>query len=173
MIKLKFTLAACLIGLLSDHLAAAPGWGTDQITTRTTITLDINNEPLRSVLGKMTRKTNWKIKIPEQWLDRPVTQSLHQASLEEGLRSVLNNAGADNLLLMYDERFKIVTVFAISNSPATDRSNAQPIVQPHAPPPVTVANPATDPALRRTVIDARQTPARMNRRLRRQLSEDD
>ncbi len=106
----KCFILLCL-GLLAADFTMPPCWGADKTAVRTTITMDINNEPLRSVLGKIAKTTRWKIKAPDKWLDKPVTQTLHKVTMEEGLKSVLSSAGVENQLLMYDEKLKVVTVF--------------------------------------------------------------
>ncbi len=178
MIKIGF--AVFCVGLLAASLTATPCWGADKVAANATITLDVKNEPLRSVLGKITKATRWKIKVPDKWMDKPVTQTLNKVTLEEGLRSVLNNAGVENLLLMYDEKIKVVTLFDTESSPrqSADRfpaqAPAQTPAQVNAQPPVVSATDEPDPILKRAAERAAgHTPARVNRRARRQSSEDD
>jgi hypothetical protein len=175
---IKISLVVFLVGLLTAYLTATSGWGADQSVAPATITLDVTNEPLGSVLGKITKTTKWKINVPDKWLDRPVTQSLNKATLEEGLRSVLNNAGVANLFLMYDENIKVVAVF--------DTETAQSLTAARTPAPATAQRPvaaapaapatapaAPDPRLQAPVSD---TPPRSSRGARvrgRQGSHDD
>jgi hypothetical protein len=159
------------LGLLAVNLADTPAWGTDKSAAQATITLDVKNEPLQSVLGKITRKTGWKIKVPDKWLDMPVTQTLNKATLEDGLKSVLNNAGVVNLLITYDEYFKVVTVFDTESS-STSAAATSP-AQTRAQPSVVTAPPEPDPRLQSAAIDTGSRPAPRSRRARRQSSEDD
>ena len=98
--KIIFTLF--FIVLVSANLTATLCWGSCKVSANPTITLDVTNEPLKGVLGKISKTTGWKIKAPEKWMEKPVTQTLNKASMEEGLRSLLKNAGIENLLLMYN-----------------------------------------------------------------------
>jgi hypothetical protein len=156
-------------GLSAAALSATPGWGADQSVAQATITLDVTNEPLRSVLGKITKTTRWKIKVPDKWLDRPVTQTLNRVTLEEGLRSVLNNAGVENLLLMYDEDSKAVTLFdtEAAQKQSADRSSAK------AQSPVVSAPNEPDPRLQRPAQESGQKPTRASTRARRRSSDND
>jgi hypothetical protein len=162
-------LAVFGVVLLSAHLTATPGWGADKAVAQATLTLDIKNEPLRSVLGKITKTTKWKIKVPDKWLDKPVTQTLNKVTLEEGLRTVLNNAGIENLLLLYDEERKVVTLFDTESAQkqSANRSSTQ------AQPPVVSAPAEPDPRLQGPMRDAPPRPARASRRTKRQSSDDD
>lgn len=104
-------LVALLAGLLSANLSRVYGWGPDRESDPPLLTLDFRNEPLRDVLGKISRTTGWKIEAPDRWMEKPVTQTVNRVTLEEGLRSVLRSAGVENLMLMYDENVKVVTLF--------------------------------------------------------------
>jgi hypothetical protein len=157
--------------LLSVDLTVTPAWGADQSAADVTITMDVNNEPLGSVLGKITKKTKWKIKAPDKWLDRPVTQTLNKATLEEGLKSVLNNAGVANLLITYDEYLNVAVVFDTEGS---SMSAAAPASQNKTQPAVVSSAPAEpDPRLQSPATDTGSRPARATRRTKRQSSEDD
>lgn len=161
-------------GFLAAHVTAIPGWGADQLPAQSTITLDVTNEPLGSVLAKITKKTSWKIKAPDKWLNRPVTQTLNKVTLEEGLRSVLNNAGVGNLLLLYDENIKVVNVFDTESaqSQLADRSSAPVQARANIQPPGVPAAADPDPRLQSPVTSTGPAPARV-RRIRRQSSDDD
>lgn len=166
-------LAALCAGLLAANFTATTCWGADKAATCATITLDVKDEPLRLVLGRITKTTRWKIKAPDKWLDKPVTQTLNKALLEEGLRSILNNAGIENLLLMYDEEIKAVTIFDTESTQTPSAARATP--QKPAPPPPVVYMPAgSDPIMQRAADRAAgRAPARVNRRARRQSLDDD
>lgn len=169
---IKIGLALFWVSWLTAALTSTPCWGADESAAQAMITLDVKNEPLRSVLGKITKATKWKIKVPDQWLDKPVSQTLNYVTLEEGLRSVLKNAGVENLLLMYDENIKAVTLFDTESAQKqfAGRSSAQ-VNQ--RPPAMSVTG-QPDPILQRAAErDAGAAPARVNRRTRRQSSDDD
>jgi hypothetical protein len=160
-----------IVGLLSANLTPDYCWGSDKVSTNSTITLDVKNEPLRSVLGKISKTTRWKIKAPEKWMDKPVTQTLNKVTLEEALRSVLRNAGIENLMLMYDENIKVATLFD-TESPQKQSADRPP-AQVNAQPPVVSATDEPDPRLRRPVRDAGPGPSRGNRRSRRQAASEE
>lgn len=160
-----------LVGLPSTHLTTACCWGSDKEFAGPAITLDVQNEPLRSVLGKISKATRWKIKAPDKWMDKPVTQTLNKVTLEEGLRSVLRNAGVENLMLMYDENIKVVTLFD-TESPqkqAAGRPPAQVNVQQRFV--STTGEP--DPILKRAAERAAGGSSRASRRAKRQAGEDE
>jgi len=169
---IMFVFVVFLVGLPSANLPAAYCWGADKESAAPAITLDVQNEPLQSVLGKISNTTRWKIKTPDRWMDKPVTQTLNKVTLEEALRSVLKNAGIENLLLMYDENIKVVTLFD------TESPQKQAAGRPPAPINVqqrfvsTTGEP--DPILRRAAERAAgQAPSRGIRRSRRQAVTED
>lgn len=158
---------AFIIVFFTVNLTAAPDW--ESANTNPTITLDVKNEPLRSVLGLIYKTTAWKIKAPNKWMDRPVTQTLNEVKLEDGLRFILKNAGIENLLLLYDENIMVITVF---DTEAPQRQSANgPSAQVNPQPPAVSAIDTTDPALQRRVKDAGSGPSRsISRRAKRQAS---
>jgi hypothetical protein len=166
-----FVFVVFFAGLLSANLTTAYCWGSDKESAGPAITLDVQNEPLRSVLGKISKTTRWKIKAPDKWMDKPVTQTLNKVTLEEGLRSVLKNAGVENLLLLYDENIKVVTLFD------TESPQRQPADRPpahvNAQPPVVSATDEPDPMLKRPVRETGPGPSRGNRRTRRQTAPEE
>lgn len=172
--SVMFAFVVFLVGFLSADLTPDYCWGSDKVSTNPTITLDVKNEPLRSVLGKISKTTRWKIKAPDKWMDKPVTQTLNKVTLEEGLRSVLRSAGIEDLLLMYDENIKVVTLFdtespqkqAAGRPPAPAQVNPQPAV-------VSATN-EPDPILKRAAARAAGPgTSRGSRRSRRQASSED
>jgi len=166
--KIIFTLF--FIGSLSAHLTATLCWGSDKVSANPTITLDVANEPLKGVFGKISKATGWKIKAPEKWMEKPVTQTLHKASMEEGLRSILKNAGIENLLLMYDEDIMAVTIFDTES--AQGQSADRPSAQATARTPVVPVS--DDPILSRPARDPGSGPSRGIRRgMRRAFSEEE
>jgi hypothetical protein len=134
--------AICLAGLLAAYSGATPCSGSDRVSADPTITLSFQNEPLRSVLGKISKTTGWKIRAPEKWMDKQVTQTLTEVPLERGLRYILKDAGVENLLVTYDEAMKLVTVF--DTETAQGRLAGRPEAPMNVPPPV-VSAPAPTP----------------------------
>jgi hypothetical protein len=167
-----FFIAVLLVGFLSANLTTDCCWGSDLESVAPAITLDVKNEPLRSVLGKISKTTRWKINAPDLWMDKPVTQTLNKVTLEEGLRSVLKSAGVENLLLMYDENIKVVTLFD------TESPQKQAAGRPPAPiraqPPLVSSTGRPDPILERAAERAAGPgPSRTSRRAKRLAGEDD
>ena len=160
-----------LVGLPSVHLTTAYCWGSDQEFADPAITLDVQNEPLRSVLGKISKTTRWKIKAPDKWMDKPVTQTLNKVTLEEGLRSVLKSAGVENLLLMYDENIKVVTLFD-TESPQRQAADRLP-PQVNAQAPVVSVTDEPDPRLKRPLREAVPGPSQGNRRAKRRADREE
>jgi hypothetical protein len=145
---ITFIIFVLLIGaFLSANLPTDCCWGADKESSDPAITLDVKNEPLRSVLGNISKTTRWKINAPDLWMEKPVTQTLNKVTLEEGLRSVLKSAGVENLLLMYDENIKEVTLFD-TESPQKQAAGRPP-AQVRAPPPLVSTSGGPDPILER------------------------
>lgn len=166
-----FVFVVVLVELLSASLPAAYCWGSDKTSANSTITLDVKNEPLRSVLGKISKTTQWKIKAPDKWMDKPVTQTLSKVTLEEGLRSVLRNAGVENLMMMYDENIKVVTLFD-TEGPQRQAAGRPPA--PAAQPPAVSATNEPDPMLKRAAERAAgNAPPRGSRRSRRLAGQEE
>jgi hypothetical protein len=164
--------AVLLVGFPSANFTQAYCWGSDKESAGPAITLDVQNEPLRSVLGKISKTTRWKIKAPDKWMDKPVTQTLHKVTLEEGLRSVLKSAGVENLLLMYDENIKVVTLFD------TESPQKQAAGRPPAPiraePPLVSSTGRPDPILERAAErTAGPGSSRASRRAKRQADREE
>jgi hypothetical protein len=144
-------------GLLSAALPPTPCRGSDSASANPTITLDVQNEPLRSVLEKISKTTRWKIKAPDKWMDKPITQTLDKVSIEEGLRFILKDAGVENLLLTYDEDRKTITVY--DTEIQQGQSANRPTAQGDARPPVFSVSDQPDPMLKRPAKDAGAGPS--------------
>jgi hypothetical protein len=156
--------AVFFVGLLSGTLSATPCRGSDRPTADPTITLDVQNEPLRSVLGRISKTTGWKIKAPDKWMDKPITQTLNTVSIEEGLRFILKDAGVENLLLTYDEDRRTITVYdtEIKHGQSANRPPAQGDIRP----PVFSTSDQPDPMLKRPARDAGSGPPGRTPRVR-------
>ncbi|MHB9096451.1 MAG: hypothetical protein ACYC5X_01360 [Syntrophales bacterium] len=157
---MKVFSAILFAGLLSAALPATPCRGSDGAADPT-ITLDVRNEPLRSVLEKISKTTKWKIIVPDRWLDKPVTQTLDKVSMEEGLRFILKDAGIENLLLTYDENRK--TVAAYDTEMQQRQSTNRPPAQGEARPPAFTPGNQPDPLLNRPAADAGSGPRGITR----------
>ena len=159
-------------GLLSACLATDCCWGADKEAAAPVITLDVKNEPLRSVLGKISQTTHWRINAPDIWMEKSVTQTLNRVTLEEGLRSVLKSAGIDDLLLMYDENIKMVTLFD-TESPQKQAAGRPPAPV-RVPPPLISTTGRPDPILERAAERAAGVgSSRPNRRGGRRADRED
>lgn len=160
-----------LVVLLSAGFTADYGWGSDQESAVPAITLDVQNEPLRSVLGKISKTTRWKIKAPDKWLDKPVTQTLNKATLEEGLRSVLKGAGIEDLLLLYDENIKEITLFDTEGP--QKQAASRPVAQTNTQQRVVSTTGQPDPILERARLNAERGSSQRNRRSRRRAAPEE
>jgi hypothetical protein len=169
---IMFVFVVFLVGLPSANLPAAYCWGADKTSADSTITLDVKNEPLRSVFGKISKTTRWQIKAPDKWLDKPVSQTLNKATLEEALSAVLKSAGVEDLLLLYDENIKVVTLFDTEGP--QKQAAGRPVAQTNAQQRFVSTTGEPDPILKRAAERAAgQTPLRGNRRSRRQAASED
>jgi hypothetical protein len=167
------------------NLTAAPDREAAKLSANPTISLDVTNEPLRSVFGRIYKTTAWKIKAPDKWMGRPVTQTLKEVKLEDGLRSILNSAGIENLLLLYDENIMVVTVFDTEVPQKQSAGGPSPQVIPTAqvvsanrpPAQVTARQPGVpemdDPMLNRPARDSGSAPSPRSRRGSRQVDSDE
>jgi hypothetical protein len=161
---IRMCAALLLAGLLASPLppvSVAPCWGSDTPSDDPTFSLTVNGEPLRTVLGRISRATGWQITAPEKWLDKPVTQTLNEVVLEDGLRFVLKSAGIENILVTYDAGRKLATVFDTELQQGRTAQRPEPLAP--APPPVPVIppaaptptiSPAEDPMLNRMQKEA-------------------
>jgi len=97
-------------------------------------------------------------------MDKPITQTLYQVSMEEGLRFILKDAGVENLLLTYDENRKTITVYdtGIQQGQSANSLPAQGIARP----PVFSASDQPDPMLTRPTRDAGSGTSRGTARAR-------
>ena len=162
---------ASLAGLLPADLTTACCWGSDQKSVTPVITLDVQNEPLQSVLKKISKTTRWEIKVPDNWLEKPVTQALNKATLEEGLRAVLKGAGIDDLLLLHDENTKVVTLFDTEGP--QKQAAGRPPARANAQQPAVSTTPQQDPILERARRAAESGSSRGVRRGRRNAQRDE
>jgi hypothetical protein len=162
-----------LAGAISVVLPATPCRGSDRASTEPTITLGVDNEPLQSVLGQISKTTGWEIKVPGKWMDKPITQTLNRVSMDEGVRFILKDAGVENLLLIYDENKKTITVYdtEIQQGQPANR----PTAQGDARPPVFSASGQSDPMLKRREQDTGAGPSQRTTRARnrKQANEDE
>jgi hypothetical protein len=142
-------------GLLSAALPATPCRGSDRTADRT-ITLDVQNEPLRSVLERISKATGWKIIVPDRWMDKPITQALDKVSMEEGLRFILKDAGIENLLLTYDEDKKTAALY--DTEIQTGQSAGQPPLRGETRSPVFTTGNQPDPIMRPPAFPAGNQP---------------
>lgn len=173
--SIMLVIAACFVGLVYAAIETDFCWGSNSESATPAITLDVRNEPLRSVLGKISKTTRWKINAPEKWMEKPVSQALNKVTLEEGLQSVLRNAGVENILLMYDENIRAVTLFDTEvtqqqRQTLAERRQAQ--VSPQ-PPAVSPADDESAPVIKRSARVATPGNSPGSRRARRQASQED
>lgn len=160
--------AVLFVGLLWAALPATPCRGSDRAADPT-ITLDVQNEPLRNVLEKISRTTKWKIIVPDRWMDKPITQKLDKVSLEEGLRFILKDAGIENLLLTYDEERKTVALYDAEMQ--RGQSANRPPARSEAQPPVLAPPAQPDPLLTRPAGETGSSPRRTPRTRSRRNAE--
>jgi hypothetical protein len=156
--KMRIIFVVFFAGSLSVALPATPCRGSDSASADPTITLDVQNEPLRSVLGEISKTTRWKIKAPDKWMNKPITQTLNQVSMDAGLRFILKDAGVENLLLTYDEDKKTITVY--DTEIKQKQSASRPTIQGYPQPPVFPVGDQPDPMLSRPTKNTAAGPSR-------------
>ncbi|MFC1867691.1 hypothetical protein ACFL0H_06110 [Thermodesulfobacteriota bacterium] len=108
--KRKAILIIFVAGMILINLPISFCWGADKGSADPVLTLDFENEPLMSVLNKISDATGWKIVIDRRWMHNPITRNLDGVPLGKGLRLVLKNTGIQNQIMIYDEGEKTITV---------------------------------------------------------------
>ncbi|BBO67079.1 hypothetical protein DSCA_10090 [Desulfosarcina alkanivorans] len=77
--------------MLTTAINTSQSWGTADSSDAPTLTLNIKDEPLKTVFEKFSRATGYQISIDEEWTDLIVSASLKNASLYESTRRILTN----------------------------------------------------------------------------------
>jgi hypothetical protein len=120
---------------IGNDIAVNPVSATDSVTYPV-IKLTVNNQPLGEVLGAITAETGYEFNINEQWESHPVSATIDNLPLEQGLKRLLRNL---NHTIIWDSN-QIITIMVYGNTDSTSHHSRIS----HAAPPRSI--PAVPPA---------------------------
>jgi hypothetical protein len=116
-------LILCLFAILSSgSLALHPAVAADPL-----ISLTAKNEPLGDVLAGITRDTGYRFNLNRKWQDHPVSATIGNLTLEQGLKRLLRSL---NHTIIW-ESDKTVTIMVFGKA---DPSPSGPAISFKAPP---------------------------------------
>ena len=93
-----------------------PSWGAAVSSEPPDITLNIKDEPLISVIEKISKATGYQIIINEKWSDFLVSASIKNVPLHDGLRGILSNL--NHAIIVNDIEKKLSIIIYGSPVPA-------------------------------------------------------
>jgi hypothetical protein len=105
----KHVVRSIILGGLFFGAAYSPA--VDRFAGDEPISLNVKNEPLGDVLGKIAQATGYQISVSESWADMPVTATFKDVPLQKGLKRILGNtnnaiiygAGGKIKIVIYDK----------------------------------------------------------------------
>ena len=96
----------CGVGILATNLFSMPSWGSEIQSEPAVFSLDVKDEPLREVLGKITKATGYTIRVNKKWADLPITASMQNVTIEDAFKKILYNYA-----LIIQNKEKIISIF--------------------------------------------------------------
>ncbi|WP_155317499.1 hypothetical protein [Desulfosarcina alkanivorans] len=103
-----------LLLFIGNDIAVNPVSATDSVAYPV-IKLTVNNQPLGEVLAAITTETGYEFNINEQWESHPVSATLDNLSLEQGLKRLLRNL---NHTIIWDSD-QIISIMVYGKTEAT------------------------------------------------------
>jgi hypothetical protein len=103
-----------LLLFIGNYIAVHPVSATDRVADPV-IKLTVNNQPLGEVLGAITAETGYEFNINEQWESHPVSATIDNLPLEQGLNRLLRNL---NHTIIWDSD-QIVTIMVYGKTDST------------------------------------------------------
>ena len=100
-----------LMGLITISFYAIPCQASVKGSELPFFSLDVKDQPLGKVLEKVSRITGYKITVNKEGLDFPVTASLRNVSVYEGLRRIL---GSLNHSIISNDKEKKISVVIVA-----------------------------------------------------------
>ena len=94
------------VGILATNLFSMPSWAYETRSEPAVFSLDVKDEALKVVLGKITKLTGYTIRVNEKWADLPITASMQNVTIEEALKKIL-----DNYALIIENTQKYISIF--------------------------------------------------------------
>ena len=112
--KSIITLILWLLLFSGNEIAVTPASATDSVAYPV-IKLTVNNQPLGEVLNAITDETGYAFSINEEWESHPVSATIDNLSLEQGLKRLLRNL---NHTIIWDSN-QIITIMVYGNTDST------------------------------------------------------
>ena len=133
--KSIITLILWLLLFSGNEIAVTPASATDSVAYPV-IKLTVNNQPLGEVLNAITDETGYAFSINEEWESHPVSATIDNLSLEQGLKRLLRNL---NHTIIWDSN-QTVTIMVYGKTDSTSHKSrishaAPPRSIPAVPPP--------------------------------------
>jgi hypothetical protein len=91
-------------------------WASETDQGVSVFSLDVRDEPLLEVFKKISKLTAYEVEVSEKWAHLPITASIRNASIHEGLNRVLRKF---NHTIVVDDLQKKVVVSIYESGPAT------------------------------------------------------
>jgi hypothetical protein len=107
-----------LLLFIGNNITVNPVSATDS-TASPVIKLNVNNQPLGDVLGAITAETGYKFNINEQWESHPVSATIDNLPLEQGLKRLMRNL---NHTIIWDSN-QIITIMVYGKSGSTSHQS--------------------------------------------------
>jgi len=96
-----------LAGLITISFGAIPCQASVKGSEPPVFSLNVKDQPLGKILKKISKATGYKITVNKEWTDFPVTASLRNVTVHEGLRRIL---GTLNHSIISNDKEKTISV---------------------------------------------------------------
>jgi hypothetical protein len=100
-------LFVCLGGIILANLIPIPCRGSDMVSKAIVFSLDVKGKPLAKVLETISKATGYEITVNEELQKLPVTATLQNVTLREGLRRII---GPFNHVLLFNDAEKKIAI---------------------------------------------------------------
>ena len=97
----------CLVSMIPTILSPNPCGGSDSGEERATFSLEADQQALGEVLQQISKTTGYEITIDSEYAKQPITVSLKNVTVEQGLRRIL---GKLSRYMVIDEAEKKISV---------------------------------------------------------------
>jgi hypothetical protein len=102
-----------LLIFIGNDIAVHPVSATDNVADPK-IKLSVNNQPLGEVLDAITAQTGYEFSINEQWESHPVSATIENLPLEQGLKRLLRNL--NHTIIWDSDRIITIMVYGKTDS---------------------------------------------------------
>ena len=104
-----------LVTIVWNTLVLLPCRGADKGPKGPVFSLDIKNKPLNHVLEHISRETGYEITVNEAWASTPLTATLNNVTVEDGLKKVIETLGRLSYLIITHKESKKIEILLISS----------------------------------------------------------